>query len=45
MALTPLDWIVVVLYGAVALAIGFYFARRAGASMEDYFVAGRSLPW
>ena len=45
MALTPHDWIVVAVYGAVVLAIGFGFARRAGGSMEDYFVAGRSLPW
>ena len=45
MALTSLDWIVVAVYGAVVLAIGFGFARRAGGSMEDYFVAGRSLPW
>ena len=45
MALTSLDWIVVAVYGAVVLAIGFGMARRAGGSMEDYFVAGRSLPW
>ena len=45
MALTPLDWIVVGVYAAVVLAIGFGLARRAGASVEDYFVAGRSLPW
>ena len=44
MVLTPLDWIVVGIYGAVVLAIGFGFSRRAGASVEDYFVAGRSLP-
>ncbi|WP_419934262.1 sodium:solute symporter family protein [Candidatus Palauibacter sp.] len=45
MALTPLDWIVVGIYGAIVLAIGFGFARRASGSMEDYFIAGRSLPW
>ena len=45
MALTSLDWIVVAIYGAVVLAIGFGMARRAGGSMENYFVAGRSLPW
>ena len=45
MALTPLDWIVVGIYGAIVLAIGFGLARRAGGSVEDYFVAGRSLPW
>ncbi len=45
MALTSLDWIVVAVYGAIVLAIGFGMARRAGGSVEDYFVAGRSLPW
>ena len=45
MALTTLDWVVVGVYGAIVLAIGFGFARRAGGSVEDYFIAGRSLPW
>ncbi len=45
MTLTTADWIVVAVYGAVTLAIGFGFARRAGRSVEEYFVAGRSLPW
>ena len=45
MALTSLDWIVVAVYGAVVLAIGFGMARRAGGSVENYFIAGRSLPW
>ncbi len=45
MNLAPADWIVVALYGALTLAIGLRMARRAGRSMEDYFVAGRSLPW
>jgi len=39
------DWIVVALYGALTLSIGLRLARRAGRSVEDYFVAGRSLPW
>ena len=45
MTLTTADWIVVALYGAVTLGIGLGLARRAGRSVEDYFVAGRSLPW
>ena len=45
MALTSLDWVVVAVYGAVVLAIGFGMARRASGSVENYFVAGRSLPW
>ena len=45
MTLTALDWIVVAAYGALTLAIGLRLARRAGRSVEDYFIAGRSLPW
>jgi SSS family solute:Na+ symporter len=45
MLLTSLDWFVVVAYGVVALTVGLYFARRAGAGTEQYFLAGRQLPW
>lgn len=45
MQLGSLDWIVIVIYGAITLTLGFWFTRRAGKSMEDYFVAGRTLPW
>ena len=45
MQLTTLDWIVVGGYGAIALSVGLYFARRAGRGTEDYFLAGRQLPW
>jgi Na+/proline symporter len=45
MQLTSLDWFVVALYGAVALGIGVFFARRAGKGTAEYFLAGRSLPW
>ena len=30
---------------AATLALGFYLARKASGSMEDFFVSGRSLPW
>lgn len=39
------DWLVVALYLALSLGIGLYFMRRASGSMEDFFIAGRSLPW
>ena len=45
MRLVAVDWVVVAVYGAVTLTIGFWFARRAGRSVEEYFVAGRTLPW
>ncbi|MEX2282883.1 MAG: sodium:solute symporter family protein [Gemmatimonadota bacterium] len=40
-----LDWGIVCAYLAVALAAGVLVARRAGVSIESYFVAGRDLPW
>lgn len=43
--MTGLDWLVVGLYVVVALALGVVFARRAGRTTADFFVAGRSLPW
>lgn len=43
--LEMLDWVFVVGYCVLALAAGVYLSRRAGKSIEQYFVAGRSLPW
>ncbi len=40
-----IDWTILGIYCSLMLAIGFYFARRAGKSMESYFIAGRKLPW
>jgi solute:Na+ symporter, SSS family len=39
------DWLVVAIYFALSGAIGIAFTRRAGRSLADYFVSGRSLPW
>jgi Na+/proline symporter len=43
--LAVLDWAVVIAYLAFALGIGLLFRGRAGRSLTDYFVSGRSLPW
>src|SRR3989304_1672257 len=45
MQLTSLDWLVVAGYGVVVLLTGLYFTRRAGSGTEEYFLAGRNLPW
>jgi hypothetical protein len=39
------DWLVIVAYFVLAAAIGVAFTRRAGSSMTEFFVGGRSLPW
>ena len=45
MELTRIDWLVVVLYFAVNLAIGFYYMRRASGNISEFFLSGRSVPW
>ena len=45
MRLEALDWTVVAAYGILALVTGLWFARRAGSGTDEYFLAGRSMPW
>jgi Na+/proline symporter len=45
MQLTSLDWLVMATYGVTAVAVGLYFARRAGLETEEFFLGGRSMPW
>lgn len=40
-----IDWIIVGLYVVGALVIGAVFTKKASKSTDDFFVAGRSLPW
>lgn len=42
--LETLDWIVIVAYGAVVLAIGAW-ANRRQRTTEDYFLGGRRMRW
>jgi solute:Na+ symporter, SSS family len=39
------DWFVIVLYFVISAGIGLAYTRKAGRSLADYFVSGRSLPW
>ena len=45
MPLAPIDWFIIITYFAVALAVGLYFRKRAGSSLDEFFLSGRSLPW
>ena len=45
MLLSALDWLIILGYLAFALGIGIYYSRRASKNSEEYFLAGRSLPW
>lgn len=45
MTLTIVDYLIIVLYFAVMLGIGFWYRSRAGKNISEYFISGRSLPW
>jgi SSS family solute:Na+ symporter len=39
------DYAVILAYFAILIGIGAAFRRKAAASVEDYFLAGRKMPW
>jgi len=41
----PLDWLVVAGYLVGSLWLGLWVARRGAASLGEYFVGGRAVPW
>jgi solute:Na+ symporter, SSS family len=45
MPLTTLDWVVIVGYLLVNLAIGIYYRGRAGDNTEEFFISGRDVSW
>ena len=45
MNLSGIDQIIVVLYLATIMAIGFAMKRKAAKGMSSYFLGGRQLPW
>lgn len=45
MQLSTLDQIIVVVYLAAIMSIGFAMKRKAAKGMSSYFLGGRQLPW
>jgi Na+/proline symporter len=43
--LNTLDYSIIVVYFTILIGIGFYLKKRASASLEDYFLGGRQIPW
>jgi len=40
-----LDYAIVIAYFLCSLLIGFFFLKRAGKSIEEFFLSGRKLTW
>jgi Na+/proline symporter len=45
MTLALSDWLIVALYFVASAVIALVYTRRASESLDEYFGAGRALPW
>lgn len=45
MKLTFIDWAIVAAYFLLSSGIGFLFTKKGGASLDEYFLSGRKVPW
>ncbi|MFQ5649417.1 MAG: sodium:solute symporter family protein [bacterium] len=45
MTLEFVDWISVIAFFVLSLAVGLSVVRRAGSSATEFFASGRSMPW
>ncbi len=45
MVLHAVDWISIIAFFVVSLAIGVSVARRAGKNPSEFFLSGRNMPW
>jgi Na+/proline symporter len=45
MPLTAIDWSIIAAYFVASAAVGVWYSRRGGRSVDDFFLSGRSLPW
>ncbi len=43
--LSQLDMIVVVAYLLLIFIAGLWLTKRAGRSVDDFFIGGRHMPW
>jgi solute:Na+ symporter, SSS family len=45
MNLQTIDWIIIGVFFAIVLAIGFVASRTAGKNTREFFLGGRGMPW
>ncbi len=45
MTLSSLDWGIVAAYFIFVLVIGLMVSKKAGNSLNDFFLSGRNMPW
>jgi len=43
--LENIDWIIIAVYLAISIYIGYHYREQAGKSLSDFFLGGRNMPW
>ena len=43
--LPAVDWTIIIIYFAITLVAGLWMTKRASSNLDEYFLAGRSMPW
>ena len=45
MQLSTLDWSILIAFFIILLSIGFFASKKAGNSVNEFFLSGRNMPW
>ena len=45
MQLSTLDWSILIAFFVILLSIGFFASKKAGNSVNEFFLSGRNMPW
>ena len=45
MQLSSLDWYILAAFFIILLSIGFWASKKAGKSVNEFFLSGRNMPW
>ena len=45
MKLATLDWVIIIFFFTLVLAIGIIVSKKSGKNTSEYFLSNRSMPW
>lgn len=45
MQLATIDWVIILCFFMVSLAVGLWVSRSAGKNAVEFFLSGRNMPW
>ena len=45
MQLSLADWIIIILFFVITMAIGLYASKKAGKNVKQFFLSGNDMPW